>query len=565
MTRRTWIARLFVAAAATGVAVAMTSGSANAGLLPVSVTVQPEAGNFRWTYSVVLPTNMQLQSGNYFTIYDFAGYQAGSGTVTATSPDPSFSKFWTLSTSLLGPTPDRLNPQDDPNLTNLTFTYTGPTIPSGQMTLGNFSAVSAFGTSVAELLHRHQPAGPEREHRQQHHLHAGAAGLVLTARGRHPGTGHARPGRPRHAAHRPRPLPPPQGPAGRGRVSDRTEVRIAFTEPLGPTVRGFFAGVRLDPAITTAAAVMSLPLACVCAVRLPCRCRTSRSGGVVMRWVPAGLVAVLLALPAFSSPADPVPKDPPRTVDELAADLGHPAFAVREKAQRELWERGEGAIPALEKAAKGDDPEAARRAREVLDKFAWGVRPDTPPAVLKLIRQFQAGDPNPERADTVRKEAVAELLKKGRPGVSVVRAILRKDLPVESREKLTATVTALVRHEVPLLLVAGKTDEADELISLHAAGTTPEGAADFAAYHVLRGDLPAATARAEAAGARPGARPPTRNLFLRTSTAPRACGRRHAKPPTDCPTRRKRPPTRSFCSKTRGTGRRWRMRRLPAS
>ena len=186
------------------------------------------------------------------------------------------------------------------------------------------------------------------------------------------------------------------------------------------------------------------------------------------------------------------------TVEELVADLGHPAFGTREKAQRELWLRGESAIPALEKAAKGDDPEAARRARELLEKFAWGVLPDTPPAVLKLIAKFRAGDPKPERVDEVRKQAVAELLTKGRPGVSAVRAILRKDLGIESRAKLVATVTALVRREVPLLLVAGKADDAADLISLHATGTTPEGAADFAAYHVLRGDLPAAIGRAEA-------------------------------------------------------------------
>ena len=111
-----------------------------------------------------------------------------------------------------------------------------------------------------------------------------------------------------------------------------------------------------------------------------------------MRWVPAGLVAVLLAVPARSSP----PADPPAapTVERLVADLGHPAFGTREKAQRDLWQRGEAAIPALEKAATGDDPEAARRARELLDKFAWGVLPDTPPAVLKLIAKFRAGDPN---------------------------------------------------------------------------------------------------------------------------------------------------------------------------
>jgi hypothetical protein len=152
MIRRTWIARLFIVTAATGAAVAMTNKSANAGLLPVSVTVQPEAGNFRWTYSVVLPTNMQLQAGNYFTIYDFAGYQKGSASVTSASPDPSFSQFWTVSTSNLGPTPDRLNPQDDPNIANLTWTYNGPTIPAGQMTLGNFSAVSTFGVTAPSFF-----------------------------------------------------------------------------------------------------------------------------------------------------------------------------------------------------------------------------------------------------------------------------------------------------------------------------------------------------------------------------------------------------------------------------
>jgi hypothetical protein len=148
MFRRTWIARMFVVAAATGAAIAMSAGSANAGLLPVSVTVQPESGNFRWTYSVVLPTDMKLQSGSYFTIYDFAGYQAGTGGVTSAQPDPSYASNWTVSTSKTGPTPDRLNPQDDPNIDNLTFMYNGPTIPSGQLTLGNFIATSNVGTTA---------------------------------------------------------------------------------------------------------------------------------------------------------------------------------------------------------------------------------------------------------------------------------------------------------------------------------------------------------------------------------------------------------------------------------
>lgn len=129
MTIRTWMTRLFAAAVATVVA----ATSAQAGLLPTSVTQIPEAGNFRWTYAIVLPTDMKLQSGNYFTIYDFKGYIAGS----ESAPDG-----WTFNSAKAGPTPDRLNPNDDPNIPNLTWTYHGPEIPSGQLGLGNFWALS---------------------------------------------------------------------------------------------------------------------------------------------------------------------------------------------------------------------------------------------------------------------------------------------------------------------------------------------------------------------------------------------------------------------------------------
>ena len=51
---------------------------AQAGLLPVSVSITPEADKFRWTYAIVLPTDAMIRAGDYFTIYDFAGLVAGS-------------------------------------------------------------------------------------------------------------------------------------------------------------------------------------------------------------------------------------------------------------------------------------------------------------------------------------------------------------------------------------------------------------------------------------------------------------------------------------------------------
>ena len=129
---------------AAGLLLAASGGQrAAAGLLPVSVTVTPEAGNFRWTYAIVLPTDMKLQSGNFFTVYDFNGYVPNSAEAPA---------GWALSVSKMGPTPDRLNPQDDPLLDNLTFKYTGSTIESGQIGLGNFWAISKFGNAGNSFL-----------------------------------------------------------------------------------------------------------------------------------------------------------------------------------------------------------------------------------------------------------------------------------------------------------------------------------------------------------------------------------------------------------------------------
>jgi len=117
--------------------VGLAGGTAQAGLLPSSVTVFPEAGNFRWQYAIVLPTDMKLQSGDYFTIYDFAGLVPGS----VVTPDGN----WTAMVQNIGTVPALLKPNDDPNVPNLVFKYTGDTIPAGQIGLGNFMATSTFG------------------------------------------------------------------------------------------------------------------------------------------------------------------------------------------------------------------------------------------------------------------------------------------------------------------------------------------------------------------------------------------------------------------------------------
>jgi hypothetical protein len=115
------------------------ASTSHAGLLPTGVTTFSEiSGTTRWQYAIVLPTDSQLRNGDYFTIYDFDGYVAGSE-ITPTD--------WSFSAQLVGPTPPKLLPTDDPVIYNLTWKYNGPTIDAGQVGLGNFMASSLYSNS----------------------------------------------------------------------------------------------------------------------------------------------------------------------------------------------------------------------------------------------------------------------------------------------------------------------------------------------------------------------------------------------------------------------------------
>ena len=134
MTRRF----AFVTALTLGLIGGLTT-TARAGLMPVNVSVTPEGDNYRWTYAIVLPTDSQLQPGNYFTIYDFAGFVPGTESMPA---------GWEFSSGNVGPTPPGVIPTDDPAVTNLHWLYNGPAITDGQVGLGNFWAVSTFDGPV---------------------------------------------------------------------------------------------------------------------------------------------------------------------------------------------------------------------------------------------------------------------------------------------------------------------------------------------------------------------------------------------------------------------------------
>lgn len=120
-----------------------TAGAAQADIIPTLTASSPVlvGSLYQYTYTATLAADQELQTGNYFTIYDFQGFDH-FGTL---------GEGFTGLTSLLGITPSRVLPMDDPTVLNATFKYMGPTLnrPSGDgqgvsTELGSFQIYSKF-------------------------------------------------------------------------------------------------------------------------------------------------------------------------------------------------------------------------------------------------------------------------------------------------------------------------------------------------------------------------------------------------------------------------------------
>lgn len=200
----------------------------------------------------------------------------------------------------------------------------------------------------------------------------------------------------------------------------------------------------------------------------------------------------LVVLPALLVLAGPVRAAPP-SPEQLAAwvrDLGSDDFAARENASRRLWEAGRDAEAALAPAARSPDPEVSRRARDILDRFRWGLYPDTPPRIAALITQYQAG-PAPARNVNVR-----NFFALGPAGCEALARIAGAESDPQARRHLLQQITQDASHAAGLLLADGHLDALGPLLELAAGERDIEGAAAvFAAFVYLQGRLPEAVAR----------------------------------------------------------------------
>src|SRR5215212_622722 len=120
--------RLFVVCA-----IAMGFASLRADVIPNFTSADAIGSNFTWNYSTNVTVDQMVQKGDFFTIYDFGNFLAGSNAQPTN---------WAFSSALTGTNPSLVTVGDNASILNLTWTYTGDTAVSGSALLGIFSVVT---------------------------------------------------------------------------------------------------------------------------------------------------------------------------------------------------------------------------------------------------------------------------------------------------------------------------------------------------------------------------------------------------------------------------------------
>jgi hypothetical protein len=113
----------------------LTASNARAEIYAHLNTVTGSSGNYTWSYSPDLTSGANANSGDYFELVGFKGFNGSHS-------EPA---GWTFQSGMNLPMPDNLNPTAVPDAPDLVWKYTGSTPLTGPLSLGTFTAGSTLG------------------------------------------------------------------------------------------------------------------------------------------------------------------------------------------------------------------------------------------------------------------------------------------------------------------------------------------------------------------------------------------------------------------------------------
>src|SRR5262249_54109508 len=139
---------------------------------------------------------------------------------------------------------------------------------------------------------------------------------------------------------------------------------------------------------------------------------------------------------------------------------------------------------ALASASHSKDAEVARRARDVLREFRWGIYPNTPPAVVALIRRYQTAKRHQDKEAIVQK-----LFAAGAAGCPAPAKIAVAEPDDAVRATVFAHIGRSLTRTLPEMLAEGNFNALEDLLEVALAADPRTGAPHYAAYWLLRGKL----------------------------------------------------------------------------
>jgi predicted Zn-dependent protease len=190
--------------------------------------------------------------------------------------------------------------------------------------------------------------------------------------------------------------------------------------------------------------------------------------------------AVLILVPSLV--AEPPTKE---QIARWIKELGDDSFATREQASKRLWEAGQSAEAAIREAVKSPDVEVARRARALLDKFKWGLYPDTPPQVAAFIQRYRGADFGGKQA------VIKELFDLGAPGCTALLKIANAEEDATMRPQLFHQLGFEATRAMPHLLMENDFATLERLLELSLAANQDAAVPNFAALAFMQRKLDA--------------------------------------------------------------------------
>ena len=205
-----------------------------------------------------------------------------------------------------------------------------------------------------------------------------------------------------------------------------------------------------------------------------------------MAWMGAGVIVFTTVAIGAPSPAQ---------IEQSARDLSSDRFDVREKASETLFSAGLAALPALRQAAKDEDPEVRFRAEKILERFAHGIFPDTPPEVAELAERYLQVE------GTEKHTILTELSRKGGYGYVVLAKLAEEEqdgwLAGVIRQMLVEE-SASLSQTAAVLLQQDDREAAERLLSIVADAGNEIAIRAYAALMQDEGKLAAKCAQLQA-------------------------------------------------------------------